>query len=142
MSLDLTSHILDQYQYYVQQHIFNPLNPIYIRKVRSVMEQFRDYTYYPDELPGDMRICFKFMKDAFTISNDVFCEYFYHISNNSYAIRFYYFEKTQLFFINFEEVALSSNKIIYKIKINDHLCDSLEDMVQYLMDLYIELTDN
>lgn len=139
MSVDLTSHILDQYQHYVQEHQFHQVNPIMLRKVRNVMENFRDYTQYPEELPDDMRICFKFLKEAFTISNDIFCEYFYHNSNHTYAVRYYYFDKTLLFFIDFEEVATSSGRTVYKIKVNKHICDSLEDMVQYFMDLYLDL---
>ncbi len=135
------SHILEQYQYYVSEHMLKATSPLFIRKLRNVIDDYQDYSSYPSELPFDLRLCFKFLKDALTMSEDVFCEYFYHHQNEQYAVRYYYFNKTVLFFIDFEEVVLSNNRRVYKIKVNDHLCDSLEDMLQFFMDKYFDLMD-
>jgi hypothetical protein len=150
--------IFDEIQHYIQHDILKNTSIPYTT-IRNIVYNYDDFREYPTTIPRDLRQILNYLQELMSVCDDIYMKVNQirhfgkpllrgdsdsHEFQNSSRIKIdmVYTTNHTIIVLDFAPVQNRMGNIVYKIKLNGHICDSYEDMIQYILDEYLRESGN
>jgi hypothetical protein len=144
--------IFDEILHYIDNGVLKNTTIPYTT-IRNIVYNYADFGEYPVIIPRDLKQVITYLQQLIDICDNIYLkvdtirhfgkpmlrgglsEDFQHSSR--LKLDLVYTTNHTIMILDFAPVQNRFGNTVYKIKLNGHICDSYEDMIQYIMDQYL-----
>jgi hypothetical protein len=135
------SSVIEEIRHYSQSGVFKRVPETNNSHIKRLIKNYRDFAVKPSRIPDNVFGVLDYFVNLLNICEDISFQYYPIEGSNKVNIRIIHGEITRNYLLSFVPVQNSSRVNVYKIQINSHLCDSLIDFIQYIVDQYMMISE-
>ncbi len=128
--------ILKEIDDFIQQGALNQVDPELYHQITHIIRMKHQLLIKPMNPPRPLITCLDFLHELMTFSNDLQFTYHSNQFTNTIHVSLDLLENSTEYVVDYVPV-MNATGLVYKISIDEHVCDGYEDFLQYFVDTYL-----